>query len=185
MQATSPLRRYLDLVVHQQLRAFLRGEPLLDEQAILVRIGSVDDVVRGTRRVERLARHHWTLVFLLQNPDWTGDAIVLETTAVATMSSCPTWTWKPTSICARKRAAGQRAARPCPGSAPALSGEPLRRPSPTLTDQLPDVECSWSNLIMNLMRFDDKVVLVTGRLAWHRPRRRRSSSPPRARVIVH
>lgn len=78
-QATSPLRRYLDLVVHQQLRAYLRGEPLLDEQAILVRIGSVDDVVRGTRRVERLARHHWTLVFLLQNPDWTGDAIVLET----------------------------------------------------------------------------------------------------------
>ena len=26
VQATSPLRRYLDLVVHQQLRAFLAGD---------------------------------------------------------------------------------------------------------------------------------------------------------------
>jgi exoribonuclease-2 len=78
-QATSPLRRYLDLVVHQQLRAFLAGTAVLDEQAILTRIGSVDDLVRSTRGVERLARRHWTLVFLLQNPDWEGDGVVLET----------------------------------------------------------------------------------------------------------
>ncbi len=78
-QATSPLRRYLDLVVHQQLRAFVRDGPMLDEKAVLSRIGAVDDLVRGTRRVERFSRQHWTLVFLLQNPKWEGDGIVIET----------------------------------------------------------------------------------------------------------
>jgi exoribonuclease-2 len=57
----------------------LAGTAVLDEQAILTRIGSVDDLVRSTRGVERLARRHWTLVFLLQNPDWEGDGVVLET----------------------------------------------------------------------------------------------------------
>lgn len=79
VQATSPLRRYLDLVAHQQLRAFLRGDALLDEQEILLRIGSVAELSSSTRRVERLARQHFTLVYLQQHPDWTGEAIVLET----------------------------------------------------------------------------------------------------------
>ena len=31
-----------------------------------------------TRRVERFSNQHWTLVYLLQNPQWTGRAILLE-----------------------------------------------------------------------------------------------------------
>ena len=34
-QATSPMRRYLDLVVHQQLRAYLANRPLLTAEQIL------------------------------------------------------------------------------------------------------------------------------------------------------
>jgi exoribonuclease-2 len=77
-QATSPLRRYLDLVVHQQLRARLKGAPLLDEQAITERVGAAEAVRGDVRYAERLANEHWTLVYLLQNPDWTGRAVVVE-----------------------------------------------------------------------------------------------------------
>lgn len=77
-QATSPLRRYVDLVVHQQMRAFLRGGRLMDEQAIMERVGAAEAVRDDVRYAERLANEHWTLVYLLQNPDWQGEGIVVE-----------------------------------------------------------------------------------------------------------
>jgi exoribonuclease II len=78
VQATSPLRRYLDLVAHQQLRAFLRGEPLLDEQAILARIGAAEAVRGDVRYAERLSNEHWTLLYLQRHPEWEGEAVVVE-----------------------------------------------------------------------------------------------------------
>jgi exoribonuclease-2 len=77
-QATSPLRRYLDLVVHQQLRAFVAGRPQLDVPAILERIGAADAVVGSVRWAERRAIQHWTLVYLLRRPSWEGDAVLVE-----------------------------------------------------------------------------------------------------------
>ncbi|MGD9376118.1 MAG: RNB domain-containing ribonuclease [Anaerolineae bacterium] len=77
-QATSPLRRYLDLVAHQQLRAHLRGEELLDSAQIIERVGTTEAVSGSVRRAERLSRRHWTLVYLLQRPGWTGEGIVVE-----------------------------------------------------------------------------------------------------------
>ena len=78
VQATSPLRRYLDLVVHQQLRAFIRGEDLLDAQEMLERIGATAAVSGTVRYAERLARKHWTLVYLEQRPGWRGEGILVE-----------------------------------------------------------------------------------------------------------
>ncbi|MBN1316919.1 MAG: RNB domain-containing ribonuclease, partial [Anaerolineales bacterium] len=77
-QATSPLRRYLDLVVHQQLRAFYQGKPLLNEQQMIERIGSAIAGGRSVRKAEQLSRQHWTLVYLLQHPQWDGNGIVVE-----------------------------------------------------------------------------------------------------------
>ncbi|MEM7333026.1 MAG: RNB domain-containing ribonuclease [Chloroflexota bacterium] len=77
-QATSPLRRYLDLVVHQQLRAYLRNEPLMDETAVMRRVGAADLISREVRYAERQSNKHWTLVYLMQNPEWQGEAIVVE-----------------------------------------------------------------------------------------------------------
>jgi exoribonuclease-2 len=77
-QATSPLRRYLDLVVHQQLRAYLRGLPLLDEQALMERIGAMEAITGSIRTAERLSNQHWKLVYLQQHPDWQGDGVVLD-----------------------------------------------------------------------------------------------------------
>jgi exoribonuclease-2 len=77
-RVTSPLRRYLDLVAHQQLRAFICGKPLLDEQEILNRIGASASVTGTAVVLERQSNLHWTLVYLQQHPDWQGDAVVIE-----------------------------------------------------------------------------------------------------------
>jgi exoribonuclease-2 len=77
-QVTSPLRRYLDLVAHQQLRAHLRGDSPLEVQAVLARVGAAAAVSQDVRRAERLARRHWTLVYLTQHPDWRGEGVVVE-----------------------------------------------------------------------------------------------------------
>ncbi len=78
VQATSPLRRYLDLVVHQQLRAHLRGEEPMNVNEITNLIGVSDSVTRDIRYVERKSNRHWTCIFLLQNPDYSGEGIVIE-----------------------------------------------------------------------------------------------------------
>jgi len=77
-RATSPLRRYLDLVVHQQLRAFLRGDNTLDEEEVMERVGAAEAVTGGARQAERLARRHWTLVYLLQHPNWRGTGVLVD-----------------------------------------------------------------------------------------------------------
>jgi exoribonuclease-2 len=76
-QVTSPLRRYLDLVAHQQLRAHLRGQDPLDTQALVERIGAAEAVTGTISRLERLARRHWTLVYLMQHPGWEGEGILV------------------------------------------------------------------------------------------------------------
>ncbi len=77
-RATSPLRRYLDLVVHQQFRAFLKGEELLDVQALVARLGETEAVIASANRAEQLAERHWTLVYLLQHPNWEGEGVLVE-----------------------------------------------------------------------------------------------------------
>jgi exoribonuclease-2 len=77
-QVTSPLRRYLDLVAHQQLRAHLRGEGLLGMQEMLERVGAAEALMGSIRQGERLSRKHWTLVYLLGHPDWTGEGVLVE-----------------------------------------------------------------------------------------------------------
>jgi exoribonuclease-2 len=77
VQATSPLRRYLDLLVHQQLRAHISGSDPLHAEEILDRIGAIDEVVGSIRRAERNSNQHWTLVYLMQNPGWRGEAVVV------------------------------------------------------------------------------------------------------------
>ena len=75
---TSPLRRYLDLVLHQQLRAYHQGELLLDEAAVLERVGAAEAVSGSIRSAERRSNRHWTLVYLQQNPDWQGEGIIVD-----------------------------------------------------------------------------------------------------------
>lgn len=77
-QVTSPLRRYGDLLGHEQLRAFLRGEPLIDKDTMLIRMGEGDAAMQASKKAERNSRIHWTLVHLLRHPDWRGEAVCVD-----------------------------------------------------------------------------------------------------------
>ena len=72
------MRRYLDLVVHQQLRAFLKGKSLLEGQALLERVGAGELGRNSVRQAERLSKQHWTLVYFLERGAWQGKGIVVE-----------------------------------------------------------------------------------------------------------
>ena len=76
-RATSPLRRYSDLVVHQQLRAHVLDHATLDADAILERTAALGAAGAIIRRAERQSNLHWKLVHLSRNPDWQGDAVVV------------------------------------------------------------------------------------------------------------
>jgi exoribonuclease-2 len=77
-QATSPMRRYLDLVVHQQLRAYLSGGRLLTADEILERVGATEAVIGSLRQAEHLSNQHWTLVYLQQHALWRGEGVLVE-----------------------------------------------------------------------------------------------------------
>jgi exoribonuclease II len=77
-RVTSPLRRYSDLLVHQQLLAWLRGEPLIDAQSVAARVGEAETAAAAVRRSERLSNQHWKLVWLRAHPEWWGDAVVVD-----------------------------------------------------------------------------------------------------------
>ncbi|NKQ34288.1 MAG: RNB domain-containing ribonuclease [Chloroflexi bacterium] len=78
VQCTSPLRRYLDMVTHQQLRLYLRGAPLLDAQAIMERVGAANAITGEMRLAERLSNQHWKLVYLLRHPGWQGEGVIVD-----------------------------------------------------------------------------------------------------------
>jgi len=77
-QVTSPLRRYSDLIAHQQLRAFLDGRELIEKNTMLERISAGDEAAIACKKAERKSNLHWTLIYLLQNPEWTGEAVFVE-----------------------------------------------------------------------------------------------------------
>jgi exoribonuclease-2 len=77
-RATSPLRRYADLLVHQQLRAHLRGETPVDVEQITARAGEADQSGIAVRRTERLSNQHWKLVYLSRHSGWRGEGVVVE-----------------------------------------------------------------------------------------------------------
>jgi exoribonuclease-2 len=68
-QVTSSLRRYTDLLAHQQIRAFLRreagggGHPLNEEETLL-RLAAGDAASQAVTQAERASRMYWTAVYL-------------------------------------------------------------------------------------------------------------------------
>ena len=77
-QVTSPLRRYGDLVSHQQLRAYLDGRKLINKDDMLLRISQGDAASVASRKASRLSETHWKLIYLLQNPEWSGKAVCID-----------------------------------------------------------------------------------------------------------
>ena len=76
-RATSPLRRYVDLVVHQQLRAKVTGGQPLPREAVSERVAAAGAMNGVIRRAERLSNQHWKLVWLKRHPKWRGQGQVV------------------------------------------------------------------------------------------------------------
>ncbi|RTG98487.1 RNB domain-containing ribonuclease [Thermus scotoductus] len=76
-QVTSPLRRYLDLVAHQQLRAWLKGEKPLSQEEVLQRVGAAESMADLVREAERKSKLHWILVYLMEK-GYEGRGILVE-----------------------------------------------------------------------------------------------------------
>jgi exoribonuclease-2 len=77
-QVTSPLRRYTDLLAHQQIRAWLRGRQPLDEDGVLLALAAGEAAAAATVQAERASRAHWTAVFLSDKKDSPWEGVVME-----------------------------------------------------------------------------------------------------------
>ena len=120
-QATSPMRRYLDLVVHQQLHAYLANRPLLTAEQILERVGAVEAILPRARPAEQYSERHWIMVYLLRRPNWRAAGCWSTSARTTARSSSPT---RPGAVDppVRRPAAGQRVdAQPALGRPPTPS----------------------------------------------------------------
>ena len=46
------------------------------------------------RAAERLSNAHWTMVYLLQHPDWTGEGVVIENKPGRDLVLIPALAWE-------------------------------------------------------------------------------------------
>ncbi|MBR1640145.1 MAG: RNB domain-containing ribonuclease [Treponema sp.] len=77
-QVTSPLRRYGDLISHQQLRAFIDKKRMIQKDDMLERLSAGDAASLDARKVSRLSEMHWKLVYLKQNPELTFEGFCID-----------------------------------------------------------------------------------------------------------
>ncbi len=76
--ATSPIRRYLDLVTQRQIKGFLNGMgPIYKENELEeIRI-SVAPVIKSLEKIKRNRLRYWTLKFIGQHKDEKYKALIL------------------------------------------------------------------------------------------------------------
>ena len=78
VQATSPIRRYADLLVHRQIIAQLSSAPTLTQERIGELIEDLDNPLRQSIQISREDQRHWQQVWFSERPDATWDAVFLR-----------------------------------------------------------------------------------------------------------
>jgi exoribonuclease-2 len=78
LRITSPLRRYYDLLAHQQLSNFIAGKPTLNKAQVRDIIGINNNALASVGRVTRFSNDHYKCLFLKQNPSWEGEGVVVD-----------------------------------------------------------------------------------------------------------
>jgi exoribonuclease-2 len=78
IRVTSPMRRYLDLLVQQQLINYLAGLELLNEDEIKGRIKVINSSMSKTNKAVRQSIDHFRCLYFKQNRSWEGQGIVVE-----------------------------------------------------------------------------------------------------------
>ena len=76
-RVTSPLRRYSDLLVHQQIRAFLKNRELISSQEMEEKMTEAEFTASNRKLAGRLSDKHWKLYYVkyLENKEF--DAILI------------------------------------------------------------------------------------------------------------
>lgn len=78
LRVTSPMRRYYDLLAHQQIISFINNKPLLSVKQVKEIIGRVNVALSSVNKVSRASDEHFKCVFLMQNPKWQGTGTVVD-----------------------------------------------------------------------------------------------------------
>ncbi len=82
VRVTSPLRRYCDLLAHQQIRKYLNHEELLDSSGIDEALAVSEDAAYRRKRLERLCNEYWSLIWMEQQAKQNGTPFTTEAVAV-------------------------------------------------------------------------------------------------------
>ena len=78
VQATSPIRRYADLVAHRQILGQLHGGPVLTENELGELIEDLDDPLRQSIQISREDQRHWQQVWLARHREQRWSVIFLR-----------------------------------------------------------------------------------------------------------
>ena len=78
VRVTSPIRRYLDLLVQQQLVRFINNQTTLDDAQIKQRITQFNTVISRVNKATRQSIEHFKCLFLKQNNKWRGKGIIVD-----------------------------------------------------------------------------------------------------------
>ncbi len=77
-QVTSPIRRYSDLMVHFQIKAWLAGEPLpFSSEDLQQTLLSLSNTTYEATQIERQTNRYWSLEYLRLQPARTWRSLVL------------------------------------------------------------------------------------------------------------
>ncbi|MDB4056794.1 RNB domain-containing ribonuclease [Candidatus Thioglobus sp.] len=88
-RATSPMRRYLDLLVQQQLVRFLSNQPTLDDNTIKERIKVINSSMPKVNKASRQSIEHFKCLFLKQNDTWEGEGVIVEVNGEKALINIP------------------------------------------------------------------------------------------------
>ena len=78
LRVTSPMRRYMDLLVQQQLVRFISNLTLLNESEIKERIKVNNSSSSKINKAIRQSVEHFRCLYFKQNRNWKGDGVVVE-----------------------------------------------------------------------------------------------------------
>ncbi len=78
-QASSPIRRYTDLICQRQVKAFVTEQKLpYDEEAILAMLGDMGRAASSATTTQRATDRYWLLYYLTNHGDEPMEAIVVD-----------------------------------------------------------------------------------------------------------
>ncbi len=89
MRVTSPMRRYLDLLVQQQLVHYISNLELLNENDIKNRIKVINVSMSKINKASRQSIEHFRCLYFKQNRSWEGEGVVIDISGNKTLLIIP------------------------------------------------------------------------------------------------